>query len=204
MRYSLTVALLLLAFTSLAQTKITRIALQINTGVGISNKPGVMFGAPFYLSGDLGVTLNERWRIAFEGGAMAFRDSKNPNDKIGLIFSSYPRYDHQYFGLRISRNVLNVVRAQQLFVSSGANYLLIVDPNVQRTSGFGFFSGSKYFNYQYRRYLNIPVQADYSMLPFRGKRTRLTFSSRWNFNAYHSFPTFSIGINIPIFTLKAG
>lgn len=144
----------------------------------------------------LSTTFNDRWRIAFEGGAVAFRDSKNPYDRIGLILSGYSRYDHQYFGLLIGHTLLNADQPQKLFLSGGADYLLIVDPNVKRSSGF--FSG-KYFDYQYNRYLNIPVQLDYSVRPLGSKWVSLLFTGRWNFNAYHSFPMLSAGVNLSFY-----
>lgn len=190
-----TITLLLLSLVSIAQTKITSIALQVNTGVGISNKPGTVFGAPFSLSGDLAVTFNERWQIAAEGGGVRFRDSKHPYDKIGLIVSGYSRYDHQYVGLRVGRNSLSSARPQQLFFSSGVDYLLVIEPNVKTSSGF--FSG-KSFDYQYKRFLNVPIQVEYSTPVFKGKQTRVSFTGRWNFNAYHSFPMISVGVGIPV------
>lgn len=185
--------LLLTACTSFAQTTLTATALQINTGVGISTKPETMFGRPFHLSGDLSATFNDRWIIGVEGGALGFRDSKYPNDKIGLIISSYSRYQHQYFGLRIGRMLLSADQLQQTVVSSGADYLLVIEPNI-RQSGFG-----KSFNYVYKRFLNVPAQIDYSFLPFAKRLTRFSFNGQWNFNAYHSFPTISLGVILPIY-----
>lgn len=202
MKYRLTFWLLLTSLPGLmAQPDtppITAVSMRLNTGIGISNKPGVMFGAPFALSGELSVLLRNRWRIAAEGGIMEFRDAKYPDKKIGLIFSSYSRYGHGYFGLLIGHSLLNVNNPSRLFLSSGADYLLIVDPNVKRTSGF--FAGYQ-FDYRYERYLNIPIQLDYSIEPFAGKRTRIVFVGRWNFNAYHSFPMVTAGVDLPMYPL---
>lgn len=195
MRYVIGAALLFLSSASMAQP-LTSVSMRFNVGVGISNKPAVLFGAPFALSGELSTTLRNRWRIAVEGGVMGFRDAKYPDNKIGLIFSSYSRYSHRYFGLLIGHSLLNVDRPNSLFLSVGADYLLIVDPNVKSSSGL---LAGYYFDYRYERYLNIPVQLDYSIRPFRNKKSKLAFIGRWNFNAFHSYPTLCVGLDIPIY-----
>jgi hypothetical protein len=201
MSYLPVIALLLISFVSTAQTRTSSVALRVSGGLGISNKPGTVFGAPFALSGELATIINDRWRIAAEGGVLSFRDSKYPYDKIGLIFSSYSRYDHQYVGILVGHTLLAANESQRLFLSSGADYLLIVDPNIQTSSGF--LSG-KSFNYLYERYLNIPFQLDYSVLFSERKQTRLVLTGRWNFNPYHSFPMISIGVELPIYTRSSG
>ncbi len=199
MKNLFTALFLLTAFASFAQTKLTTIDLRIQTGIGVSNKPGTMFSEPFYLSGDLSATLNNRWLIGVEGGALAFRDAKYPNDKISY-WGVYSRYDHQYFGLRIGQVLFRTDQFQQGVISSGADYLLIIEPNIKTSSGL--LSG-KSFDYIYKRFLNIPAQIDYSFLPFTKRLTRFSVSGRWNFNAYHSFPTISLGVIVPIYMLRS-
>lgn len=202
MRYLPIVVLLLLSsFASMAQVKLTSVALRVNMGVGISNKPNVLFGAPFILSSELSTTFNERWRVAAEYGTLAFRDAKYPYEKIGLLWSTYPKYSHQYVGLLVGHTLLRTDRPQKLFLSSGADYLLIEVPKVENSSGFGGFFNGKSISYSYERYLNIPIQLDYSIQPFGGYPVGIVFVGRWNANAYHSYPTVSLGINIPIYPL---
>ena len=189
-------ALFLVSIASSAQTKRVLVALRPGIGVGISNKPNVMFGAPFAISGELGVTFKDRWRVAVDGGAAAFRDSKHPYDKLGLILSGYSRYDHQYVGLLAGRSLLKADQFQNLFFSTGADYLLLIDPNVKTSSGW---FGGKSFHYQYYRYVNVPIQLDYSARFSRNKQARMVITGRWNINAYHSFPTIRIGVDLPIY-----
>lgn len=186
--------LLLVAVPSLAQLALTSVDFRVNMGVGINNKPETMFGAPYFLTGDLTATLNRRWQIAAEGGGLSFRDAAYPYDKIGLLCSCYSRYQFQYFGLRVGHTLLTVGQSQQVVVSSGADYLLVIEPNIKR-------SLSSSFNYVYKRFLNVPAQIDYSLPLTARKTSRLSVSGRWNFNAYHSFPTLSAGVIFPIYSL---
>ncbi|CCH00556.1 hypothetical protein FAES_2547 [Fibrella aestuarina BUZ 2] len=193
-------ALLLAQSTTQLKTPlVTAVAIRFNAGIGIGNKPNVLFGAPFALSGELSVLFQDQWRIAVEGGALDFRDAKYPTQPIGWsLLGGYSRYSHQYVGLLVGRSILNTVHSQKLTLSSGADYLLVVDPNVKSSSGF--FSGTHY-DYRYERYLNVPIQLDYSIAPFARKRTRVAVVGRWNYNAYHSFPMVSIGVDLPMYPL---
>ena len=201
MRYLFTVQLLLTFIASTAQVRISQVMVQVNAGIGISTRPATMFGTPLFLSGELAFTLINQWRIVAEvGGVIGFRDSKNPTQKIGLIIGSYSRYPHNYGGLRIGRNLLSVTQAGELFLSSGADYLAVIEPNVKTSSGL---LGGNSFDYRPKRNLNIPIQLDYSTGPFGGRNARITFSGRWNFNRYHSFPTISVGVGIPVYNRRA-
>ncbi len=184
---------------SIAQAQIDRISVQYNAGVGISNKPETMFGKPFFLSGQLAFDFKKHWRIAAEGGIVDFRDADFPTQKVGLLMSTYSRYQHGYGGLRVGLNLLAFTKPDELFVSTGANYLLIVEPGVKLTGGF--FNGYA-FHYEEKRYLNIPVQIDFVTGSGSKRNIRIVFSGRWNFNRYHSFPTISAGINIPVYNRK--
>lgn len=179
---------------------VTAVDMRFNAGIGISNKPQVLFGAPFALSGELSVLFRDQWRVALEAGALAFRDVKYPEKVSGWgWFVGRSRYMHAYYGLLIGRVVFSTERSQKLTISSGADYLLITDPNVtiEKTALWR----SVYFDYRYERYLNVPIQLDYSIAPFARKRTRIVFVGRWNANAYHSFLTASIGVDLPIYPL---
>lgn len=197
MRHLLVAALLSIPFLSAAQTNGFRIGFRFNTGIGISNKPNIMFGVPLALSAELDAIFSDRWRVAAEVGTVNFRDSKHPYDHIGLaIFPTYPRFAHQYAGLLVGHSLLKANRPHKLFLSSGADYLLIIDPNIK--TSFSLI-GNKHYDYLYTRHLNIPVQLDYSILPFKNRDSKLVFIGRWNFNGYHSFPTVSVAIDIPIY-----
>lgn len=200
MRYLFTVQLLLTFIASTAQVRISQVMVQVNAGIGISTRPATMFGTRLFLSTELAFTFSNQWRIIAEGGTVDFGDSEYPTQKIGLIVSSYSWYQHNYGGLRIGRNLLNTTQTDQLILSGGADYLAVVEPNIKRSTGF---LGGLYYDSQLKRYLNIPVQLDYSTGPFGGRNARLTFSGRWNFNRYHSFPTISVGVCIPVYNRRA-
>lgn len=196
---NLRVFLLLFVFSpAIAQPTISAITGQIRTGLGIGNKPGTLYGKPIFFSADVGVTFSNRWQLTAEGGALSFRDAMYPDQRIGFWFKSYSRYEHYYGGLRLGRNLLKTSPARQLTLSGGADYLEIVSPNIRRSSGFlgGYVSDRRL-----KGYLNIPVQLDYSFIPF-GISPRFSISGRWNFNAYHSFPTISAGIIAPVYTRR--
>ncbi len=158
-----------------------------------------MFGAPFHLSGDLVTKLDNRWQVAVECGVLDFRDAAYPDDKIGLIFSGYSRYQHQYVGLRVGRSLLKAGYPHQLTVSSGADYLLVIEPNIKVSSGF---LGGKSFDYIYKRFLNVPLQLSYSLSLREDGMTELTIGGRWNVNAYHSFPTITVGFVLPFYARR--
>ncbi len=180
---------------STAQAKLDEVRGQIRMGVGVSNKSATMFGTPIFLSADITVSFTNRWQFTAEGGGVAFRDQEYPTQQIGF-FGGYSRYQHNYGGLRIGRNLLDTAQASQLILSSGADYLAIIEPNVKLSAGL--LSGYSY-HYELKRYVNVPIQVDYTPGPFTTRHLRVSFSGRWNFNSYHSFPTFSLGISIPIY-----
>jgi len=171
-------------------------SVQITAGVGISTRPEKMFGAPFFISGALSVPFKTQWRIIAEAGSVQFRNAEYSDEKFGFWTQSYARVQHNYAGLRLGCNLLNTGGPDQLIVSGGADYMAVVEPMFTQKSG-GLFSGTQ-LGYELKQFFNMPVQIDYKPnIPDTGS-IRLLLSARYNINPYHSFPTVSGGIFIPI------
>jgi hypothetical protein len=186
----------LLASSVVAQTKVTRIVLQPGIRLGMPTNWERMFGNPFFVGGCVGVSLNDRWLFGVDAGGTAFRDAKFPDQKFGLIFSSFSRYRHEYVGVKVGYQVLPEGSSCKLQLSTGANYIYISDPNITYKGGwFGPYG----YNYIDHRLVNVPIQADLHFKPFyRNSQARVFVSSRLNLNSYHLFATASIHLNIPI------
>ena len=173
-----------------------QMSVQLSTGLGLSRRPDVMLSAPFYGSAAVSVPVKRHWRVIGEGGTVSFRSTEYPDYKFGFILAIRARFQHNYVGLRIGRNLLRHGSTHQLIVSGGADYLAIVEPVFSHTSGL--FAGPK-LDYTLNPYLNVPFQIDYKSGLATVGSVGLLLSIRYNVNPYHSFPVANGGVFIPFF-----
>jgi hypothetical protein len=194
MKYLFTILFLLVVLPATAQVKPGLVSLRVHAGVGLSIGTERMFGEPFFISGEVGLTLPKRWQLIGEVGITSFRDAAYPTQNIGFLDQVYSRYAHQYAGVTIGRNILSFPQGAEIYISTGADVLIVQEPYVEFTGGI--IKGYR-ATYETKRCLNIPVQIAFYSQPLGRSGTRVVGNGRWNINSYHPFPTISAGVTIP-------
>ena len=199
-RTHLRLAVVLLLVQPANAQRLERVAVQVNMGVGIGNKPDAVFGRPFFLTGNLMFESAKGWRVYTEIGTLAFRDVAYADRNFGFNFlPEYARSRHTFGGLRIGHSLVNNRQNGELSLSGGVDYLVVRKPTVTTIPGYI----TKYsFDYAATHWANFPVQHDVASAALGSLQVRVLVSGRWNMNTYHSFLTASIGISMPVYDKK--
>lgn len=188
--------LLSFALDAPAQLRLDRVALDLNLGMAFNTHPTRTFGTPAASAASLTALTRNRWVLAVEATSTGFRD-RVFTQKVGLIFEGYVRYRHDFYGLRVGRALGVDSSGGRVLLTTGANLLVVDGPVGYDTGGF-FFGPVPIYRTSY--FVNIPVQAEYR-IPFRrGGRNRAILTGRYNFNGYHSFPVFGVGMGIGVYS----
>lgn len=175
-----------------AQMRVERITLEGSpVGLGFTTNTK-MRGNPAVFGASASVHLRGGWVVAPEVGSTGFRDAIH-TDKVGLIISTFVRYQHNYWGLRLGKGFVIDSLKKQVVVSTGVNYLTVAKPEIERTGFLG-----PIYDYPKFHFINVPVQLDF-LFPFLNKKNFFTVTARYNFNTYHRFLTIGAGLKFMIY-----
>ena len=146
-----------------------RIHLATTFGVGISGKAEEMNNGAFMASLALPLEFGKQWYLIPEVYGGAFRTPRYP-DKIGFLFSSYPRLRHEAYIVRLGKGVKGVTPELSFRLSIGTGLLLVHEPCCIK---YGKFS-TTHEEVLYRTWV-VPAQLDMRFRLTKREKSFLVF-----------------------------